>query len=95
MRAFFVLPLLVLLASGCASGGVTERLDSLEAELRQVRGMADQALNAARGAENAASNAASGSDVDAARQLAQRALDTANETAERIARIQEECCGVK
>ena len=95
MIKFLAMLALIVTATGCASSGVTTRLDSLEAEVNRIKATADQALQTARDAQSAASGAASQSDVNAARQLAERAMDTANDASERLTRMQDECCGGK
>ena len=88
-----ILILSALLLAGCATDGTSARLDGLEAELREVRDLASQALSEARAARQSATG--TNADVQSASSLAQRALDAANQASERVTRIQDECCGVK
>ena len=87
MRKFALIPL-VLVAAGCASGSVNTRLDSIEAELRDLRALVTRTNELAGNAQSSASDANSA--AGEARRLAQRALDAANAANERASRIAEE-----
>ena len=81
--AVLILPALL---AGCTSSAVTQRLDSLESDLAEVRQMAADATSDAQAAQAAGQTAAE------ARRLAQQALDAARAAAERAERIGSECC---